>query len=407
MTIVLACVGGGLLATAVGIGLAWRVTRPISALTTGMARVAGGDLSLRLPVRSRDEIGRVTGDFNGMVEGLRQREFIRNTFGRYVSPEVARTLLESPEGLKFGGEKRDITVLMSDLRGYTQFAEQGDPARVMEILNDYLARMTDIIIAYGGTINEFIGDAIFAVYGAPVAHREHAERAAASALAMQRAMADINRLYAERGWPRFEMGIGLNTGEAVVGNIGSEQRAKYAVVGAAVNLAARVEGCTVGGQIFLSPATYERLRDLVEVAAPVPVELKGLAEPLLLYELRGMSGQFAQRLPEPDTALDRQVDVALPVVCWIIDGKVVARDEITGTVLRLGQRQLEARFDAALRPLTNVRLRLTYPLLGHDSGDLYGKVLAAEPQPGVGVTRLRLTSVDAMDQKIIEALLGE
>jgi class 3 adenylate cyclase len=405
LAIALACVGGGLVATAVGIGLTWHVTRPISALTGGVARVAGGDLSLVLPVRSSDEMGQLTSAFNEMVEGLRQRDFIRDTFGRYVSPEVAKTLLESPEGLKFGGEKREITVLMSDLRGYTQFAEQGDPAWVMEMLNDYLARMTDIIIAYGGTINEFIGDAIFAVYGAPIPHRDHTERAAASALAMQRAMAEINRAHAERGRPRFEMGIGINTGEAVVGNIGSEQRAKYAIVGAAVNLAARVEGCTVGGQIFLSPSAYEQIRDLVEVAPPVPVEVKGIAEPLLLYELRGIGGQFAQRLPEMDTEVDQQVNVSLPLTCWVIDGKVISKEALTGAVLRLGMRQLEVRLDTSLRPLTNVRLRLRYPGLEHDSGDLYGKVLAAEQQDGVGLTRIRLTSVDATDQKIIAGFL--
>lgn len=405
--VMLACMGGGLVATAVGIWLAWRVTRPISALTGGVARVAGGDLSLVLPVRSSDEVGRLTSAFNNMVEGLRQRDFIRNTFGRYVSPEVAKTLLESPEGLRFGGEKREVTVLMSDLRGYTRFAEQGDPAWVMEILNDYLARMTDLIIEYGGTINEFIGDAIFAVYGAPILHSDHAERAAASALAMQRAMAEINRANTARGWPRFEMGIGINTGEAVVGNIGSEQRAKYAVVGAAVNLAARVEGCTVGGQIFLSPATYERMRHIVEVAPPVPVEVKGIAEPLLLYELHGIGGRFAQRLPpDMDTAVEQQADVSLPVTCWVIDGKVVGKAEIAGAVLRLGMRQLEVRLDTALPPLTNVRLRLKYPELGHDSGDLYGKVLATEQQHGVCVTHIRLTSVDAVDQKIIAGFLG-
>jgi class 3 adenylate cyclase len=406
LAIVLACVGGGLVATVVGIGLTWRVTRPISALSSGVARVASGDLTLELPVRSSDEMGRLTSTFNEMVEGLRQRDFIRNTFGRYVSPEVAKTLLESPEGLKFGGEKREITVLMSDLRGYTRFAEQGDPAWVMELLNDFLARMTDIIIAYGGTINEFIGDAIFAVYGAPIPHHDHAERAAASALAMQRAMTELNQEHTERGRPRFEMGIGINTGEAVVGNIGSEQRAKYAVVGAAVNLAARVEGCTVGGQIFLSPATYERLRDLAEIAPPVPVEVKGIAEPLLLYELRGIAGQFAQRLPDMDTLVDQQVDISLPLVCWVIDGKVVSKTEIAGVVLRLGMRQLDVHLDTPLQPLTNVRMRLRYPGLDHDSGDLYGKVLTEEQHNGVGVTRIRLTSVDAMDQKIIDGFLG-
>src|SRR3989449_6473783 len=200
-----------------------------------------------------------------MVEGLRQREIIRNAFGRYVSPEVARAVLESPGGLALGGRKREITVLMSDLRGYTRFAEHGDPAGVMAVLNDYLGRMADIVIAHGGTINEFIGDAIFAVFGAPIAHPDHAERAAATALAMQRALGEINVGHVARGLPRFEMGIGVNTGEAVVGNIGSEQRTKYAVVGSAVNLAGRLEGATVGGQVFVSAATYERIRDLAEV----------------------------------------------------------------------------------------------------------------------------------------------
>jgi adenylate cyclase len=218
-------------------------------------------------------------------------------------------------------------------------------------------------------------------------------------------MPDLNRTNAERGRPRFEMGIGINTGEAVVGNIGSEQRAKYAVVGAAVNLAARVEGCTVGGQIFLSPATYERIRDLVEVAPPVPVEVKGIAGPLPLYELHSIGGQFAQRLPEIDTAADQQVDTSLPVTCWVIDGKVVSQDEIAGTVLRLGMRHLDVHLHTSLQPLTNVRLRLGYPDLGYDSGDLYGKVLAEEQQHGVCMTRIRLTSVDAMDQKIIDSFL--
>ena len=135
-------------------------------------------------------------------------------------------------------------------------------------------------------------------------------------------------------------------------------------------------------------------------------QLKGIAEPLLLYELRGITGRFAQRLPEMDTALDRQVEVSLPVACWVIDGKVVSKAEIAGAVLQLGLRQLEVRLDTPLRPLTNVRLRLTYPMLGQDSGDLYGKVLTAEQQHGVSVTRIRLTSVDAMDQKIIDGLVG-
>jgi class 3 adenylate cyclase len=404
-TVLGASLAGALGALIVGVLLARRVTGPISALTGGVARVAAGDLSQSLPVRSSDEIGQLTRAFNEMLEGLRQRDFIRDTFGRYVSPEVARTLLESPEGLRLGGEKREVTILMSDLRGYTHFAERGSPEDVMEVLNAYLAQMADIVIAHGGTINEFIGDAILAVFGAPIAHPDHAERAAAAALAMQGAMTEINRAHADRGLPRFEMGIGINTGEAVVGNIGSEQRAKYAVVGSAVNLAARVEGCTVGGQIFLSPSTWERLRDLVEVGVPVPVELKGIAEPLMLYELRAIGGRFARRLPETVIESEPQVHVTLPLTGWVIEGKVVRPDGITGVVLRLGARQIDVRLAAPLAPLTNVRLRLNYPGLGYDSGDLYGKVAGEEKRNSERMTRIRLTSVDAVDQTILEMFL--
>jgi class 3 adenylate cyclase len=406
-SILLASLGGGLGALIAGVLFARYLTRPISALTAGVARVAEGDLSQSLPVRSRDELGRLTRAFNGMLDGLRQRDFIRNTFGRYVSPEVAKALLESPEGLRLGGEKRQVSVLMSDLRGYTQFAERGDPTWVMEVLNGYLARMTDLVVAHGGTVNEFIGDAVFAIFGAPIAHADHAERSAAAAIAMQSAMVQINEDHVARGLPRFEMGIGINTGEAVVGNIGSEQRAKYTVVGNAVNVAARVESSTVGGQIFVSAATYEHIRDLAEVAGPVPVQVKGVSEPLLLYELRAIGGRFAQRLPEVSTDGDPQAAVTLPLVCHVIDGKVVRRESLAGTVTRLGPRHLDARIEVALAPLTNVKLRLNYPGLGFDSGDLYGKVVPATAGPATGLTRIRLTSVEAADQKAIEAIVAD
>jgi class 3 adenylate cyclase len=405
-SVLLASLAGGLGALLCGLLFARYLTHPISALTAGVGLVAAGDLSRALPVRSRDEIGRLTEAFNQMLDGLRQRDFIRNTFGRYVSPEVAKALLESPEGLRLGGEKHEVTVLMSDLRGYTQFAERGDPARVMDVLNGYLARMAEVVIAHGGTVNEFIGDAVFAIFGAPIAHTDHAERAAAAAIAMQSAMVEINLAHAARGLPRFEMGIGINTGEAVVGNIGSEQRAKYTVVGNAVNVAARVESSTVGGQIFVSAATYEKVRELAEVTGPVPVQVKGVSEPLLLYELRAMGGRFAQRLPETSTDTDPQADVTLPVVCHVIDGKVVRAESVPGTVVRLGPRHLDARVATALAPLTNLKLRLNYPGLGCDSADLYGKVVAWEDPVASGLTRIRLTSVEAADQKAIEAIIA-
>jgi class 3 adenylate cyclase len=395
-TILVGMLSGGLLAVALAVIVARRLTRPVVALTGAAARVAGGDLSPSVPVTSRDEVGQLTRAFNGMVEGLRQREIIRNAFGRYVSPEVAQAVLESPGGLSLGGRKREVSVLMSDLRGYTRFAEHGDPSGVMEVLNDYLGRMADIVIAHGGTVNEFIGDAIFAVFGAPIEHPDHAERAAATALAMQRAMDELNDANATRGRPRFEMGIGINTGEAVVGNIGSEQRTKYAVVGAAVNLAARVESCTVGGQVLLSESTVRYLGPLAEVAPPIHAELKGLDAPVALYELRGLGGRWAQRR---EAGTDAGVAVALPLVGWRVEGKQVRADSFTGEVRRLGRRHVDVATAAALPPLTNVRLRLTWAGSGRASGDIYGKITG---EVG-GLLRIHLTSVDPGDEILLEA----
>ena len=404
-TVLQASVLGGLVALVAGILLARQVTGPIRALTRGVARVADGDLSQTLPVVSGDEIGRLTQTFNGMLEGLRQRDFIRNTFGRYVSPEVVQALIESPEGLRLGGEKREVTVLMSDLRGYTHLSETSDPAIVVQILNEYLARMTDIIIEHGGTVNEFIGDGIFAIFGAPLLYPDHAERAAACALSMQLAMTEVNQRNIARGFPQLEMGIGLNTGTVIVGNIGSEKRAKYGAVGSAVNLAARVEAATIGGQILLSPYIYEHLRDLAEVGTPVSVAVKGISEPLLLYELRGLSGRYARRLPERLTDGDLDIPVALPLRCWVIEDKIIRQESMAGEVLRLGPRHLEARLEGFLPLTAPVRLRLHYPELSQESGDLDGKVLAVDEHDDAWMIRIGLTSMGETDRQILQALL--
>jgi class 3 adenylate cyclase len=404
-TLLLASAVGALVTLGLGFLVVHRLMRPLAMLTAGVARVARGDLSRHLPAGGRDEVGRLTRAFNGMLDGLRQRDFIRSAFGRYVSPEVAHALLESPEGLRFGGAKRVVTVLMSDLRGYTRFAEQGDPAEVMEVLNGYLARMADVIIAHGGTINEFMGDGIVAVYGAPVAHPDHAERAAGTALAMLHALVDVNAEHAGRGLPSFEMGIGIHTGEAVVGNIGSEQRAKYAVVGSAINVASRVESATVGGQVLVTAATLAALHGLADVGPPTAVPVKGLAEPLTLHELRALRGRYARAVPPGPADAGRQVDVALPLVAWLVDGKLVRDEVMIGQVARLGLEELQARLDRPLAALTNVKLELQYSAEGGRSEPIYAKVVGRDSESGL--VRLRITGLAPRDRAAIARLLGD
>ena len=180
--------------------------------------------------------------------------FIRKTFGRYLTDDVVKSLLESPEGLKLGGERRKVTLMMTDLRGFTSMSGRLAPEQVVAMLNRYLGTMVEVIQQYQGTIDEFIGDAIFILFGAPVQRDDDAERAVACAMAMQLAMAGVNAQNRAEGLPEVEMGIGIHTGEVVVGNIGSDRRTKYGVVGSHVNLTARIESYTVGGQVLISDA---------------------------------------------------------------------------------------------------------------------------------------------------------
>jgi adenylate cyclase len=191
----------------------------------------------------------------------------------------------------------------------------------------------------------------------------------------------------------------------VVGNIGSEKRAKFGVLGHTVNLTARVEGNTVGGQILLSPFTYERLRQIADVRPPLSVQVKGISEPLLLYELRGLRGSYALHLPDLLTDDNLLIPVALPLLCWVIEDKLVRPDSITGEVVRLGRHQIEASLAAQVAPTTNVRLRLHYPALAQDSADLYGKVLTVQAQAGTCLTQISLTSVSTADQHMLETFL--
>ena len=211
------------------------VTKPLD-FAVVLARVET-QLALR---RQKLEIKRLA-----EVLELRNR-FIQTLFGRYISDEVVADLLASPEGPKIGGEQRRVTLLMSDLRGFTPLTEGLAPQQVLRLLNSYLGTMADVVLAHQGTVDEFVGDAILAIFGAPVARSDDAQRAVACAVAMQGALAALNRANEPAGLPRLEMGIAVHTGEVIVGNIGSERRTKYGVVGSAVNHAGRIESFTVG-----------------------------------------------------------------------------------------------------------------------------------------------------------------
>lgn len=374
-----------------------RMLRPLRMLTTAAGQVSAGDLDVRLPPpRSTDEVGRLTLAFRGMVEGLKQRDFIRDTFGRYVTKEVVDELLGSPDGLRLGGESRTVTILVTDLRGFTTLAAALPPKDVLEILNRYLARMVAVIQRYRGTVDEIQGDGILAFFGAPLGAVDDPVRAVACAIEMQIALESFNEEQREAGLPDVGMGIGLNTGEVIVGNIGSEQRTKYGAVGSAINMAYRIESYTVGGQILVSPATWERVQHVARARGTVTAQLKGLPEPLTLYDVDALGGDAPVALPEKAADVLAAVE-PLPVACYPIDGKTVASKPIEGAIVRLGTSGAELALPEMLAAHTNVKIVLT------GAAELYAKVSTA-PTEKPDHVHVVFTSVSGAARRVLASL---
>jgi class 3 adenylate cyclase len=361
-----------------------RMLRPLKNLTSAASAVAHGDLDVTLPARrSRDEVGRLSTTFDAMLEGLRQRDFIRDTFGRYLSKEIVEELLGSPDGLKMGGELRQVTILVSDLRGFTSLASHLPPQHVIEILNRYLERMVDIIEHYRGTVDEFQGDGILAFFGAPLAAPDDAERAVACAIAMQTALAEINAEQHQRHFPALHMGIGINTGEVIVGNIGSEKRTKYGAVGSAINEAYRIESYTVAGQVLVSPSVYASLHDKLHVHSRQEVHFKGLETAVTLYDITGLHGPYAGALPEKTPETFVPLPTPLSVVCFPVEGKTVSATAITGSITHLSAAAAEVLLTDHIAPHTNLKVQLVCTDAA-ELPELYAKVLTPQEDNATG-----------------------
>lgn len=228
--------------------------------------------------------------------------FIRQVFGRYMSDEVVDTLLESQEALKLGGERRVVTLMFTDLRGFTAMCDQLTPEHAVGTLNTYLSVMTGIVQRHGGSINNIRGDGLLVLFGAPVWREAAVDGAVACALQMQLAMPEVDRRNAAEGLPTLAMGIGLHVGEVVVGNVGSQARARYSVIGRHVNLASRVEGVTLGGEVVVSAAVRDAAIQPLIVSGERRIQPRGISEPLSVFSVVGVEGRDDLQLPEVEAA---------------------------------------------------------------------------------------------------------
>ncbi|HEY5953947.1 MAG TPA: adenylate/guanylate cyclase domain-containing protein [Terrimicrobiaceae bacterium] len=231
-----------LISCVAGILIAGGLTRPVVSLSQGVRRIMSGDYRVQVPVNTRDELGDLAVAFNSLAVGLEERDKVRDLLGRSVSPEVARELMRSK--LALGGELRNVTILFSDLRDFTAHSETQSPEVLVEELNAYFTEVTRAVESAGGIVDKYIGDAVMAVFGAPVAVDDHADRAVRAALQILLAEEALNGTRGLAGLPKFRTGIGISTGDVVAGNVGSTSRNNYTVIGNEVNLASRLESLT-------------------------------------------------------------------------------------------------------------------------------------------------------------------
>ena len=320
------------------------------------------------------------------IHGLNKKLEMRNnllsdTFGRFLSDEIVHQLLETPHGLEMGGKKRFITILMSDLRGFTAMSERMEPHRLLAMLNHYFGEMTEIIQQRNGTIIEFMGDAIVAIFGAPLASESHASEAVAAAVEMQARMHEVNQWNKHRGYPMLEMGIGINTGDVIIGNIGSEKRTKYGVVGKNANLCGRIESYTVGGQILISPQTRELIKEPLAVDREQVVFPKGVKAPLVLTSVMGIGGKYGLSCQAQEMHQLIPLNPPHNIEFFIIKGKHSDMESNHGILTALSGKEAIMETGAAIEEYDNLHLEI--------GGKLYCKVISREERGW----KLRFTAI--------------
>jgi adenylate cyclase len=268
--------------------LAGFITRPIDRLMDGVRKIREGNgYATQVRVTTRDEVGHLTQAFNEMATSLGEKELIADAFSRYVSRQVAELILNHPEKYisTLKGQRKEVTVLFADIRGFTRIAETLAPEQVVTMLNVYLTYMTEVVFRYEGTLDKFLGDGLMAIFGAPLEQPNSTLNAVRAGVDMRERLRTFNLAREMGGEEPVLVGIGINFGEAVVGNIGSRERMDYTVIGDTVNIAQRIQTYTQGGQIILAEGAYRRVEDHVEANSLGPAELKGRREKIGLYEV--------------------------------------------------------------------------------------------------------------------------
>ncbi len=274
-----------LLALLLSAGAVWLFMVPFNQLMEAVAQIKLGNLNAKLPVNRRDEIGLMARSLSEMVESMKETDRVSLILGKVVSPLAAKKILESRDLFAIKGERRDVTLLHADLRGFNTLSENMTPQNLVEALNQYFSLINEIVFKYEGMLDRFMGDAAIAVWGAPIPHEDKEWRAVQAALEIQEALKDFNISRIKKGNPPFTVGIGIHTGTVVSGNLGSEKRYDYTVIGEPLHIATRLCAMATPGQTVVSEETFEKVKKQVEAKPLNPIAVKGSMESLKTYEI--------------------------------------------------------------------------------------------------------------------------
>lgn len=299
-------------------------------------------------------------------------------------------------------ENRRVTILLSDLRGFTATSERYSALSMVEALNRYLEKMSEIILRNGGTIDKFMGDAIMALFGAPDEMENDVESALRCAVEMQSAMAEINAVNASLGMAPLYMGIGINTGKVVLGHLGSRYHSEYTVIGDEVNLASRVEAHSMRGQILMSEKIYQQARDYIEIGNTNEVFVKGKKSAVRMYELLAIHKAPAARVPPGDIRSGPRVEVDMPLTFQALDGKTVLPHKIKGRIVDISYGGMYIHSATALPQFSDIKMALALSLLVQEQADIYGKILRVTQASDGFEYRIEFTSIEPEAQKSLK-----
>jgi adenylate cyclase len=308
---------------------------------------------------------------------------------------------------RYESVQKQVTILLSDLRGFTAMSEKHQAAELIDLLNRYFHKMSEIILKHGGTIDKFMGDSVMALFGAPTDLEDDLERAIACSVEMQLAMNEINDTNQALGMSTIFMGIGINTGTVFAGNLGSDLHREYTVIGNEVNLASRVEAHSLRGQIVLSENTYQLARDYIEVGTVNDVLVKGVSKKVRLYELLSTQRPSNIEVPRREIRKSARVNVDMPLNFRVVDNKAVQANEREGRIIDISYNGMMISVPTPLTQNTEIRINLSLSMMSNKSSAVYAKVLNIHEDNGAFNCQIEFTYIEDDAQQELKEFVDQ